>query len=354
MAPEQRPLRPVRQERKKVVLQDLTGQQVRIILCVVRAYDVPVRSDADPVLGGLGSGGNGGLSSGVSQIGSVGGGSGPREARINTFIRATLQNKSVRTVSAPGPNPSWNQELELNFQPNRSETEHGGSIGLAATTKDCLHLHLYDEILVDLLDREERAAANQIHQRIEHKWLGSLDIPVAAIMQNTRIEGTFRLHSPSVLLGYERSSSSSSSASWQTEMSPAKAGGGGNISPAKDATYLNIYLTLEPALNLPEPVREKLECMEEEVVLTAAAAWQRGQAAGRSANPLVVDVSGTSVLMTRYLKSLAPPQEILQHMEDSEVNEAVAWFVSLVPYVPSSILFPGEILVFTLEPYTVQ
>ena len=35
----------------------------------------------------------------------------------------------------------------------------------------------------------------------------------------------------------------------------------------KCATYLNIYLTLEPALNVPEPIREKLECDEEEDIV---------------------------------------------------------------------------------------
>ena len=355
MAPEQRPLRPVRQERKKLVLQDLTGQQLRLLLCVVRAYDVPVRSEADPVLGGVSgvSGIGGGAGSGVSQLGSIGGSGGPREARVNSFVSATLQKASVRTVAAPGPNPSWNQELELNFQPNNSgDSDHGGG-GLAAG-RDCLHLHLYDEILVDLLDREERAAANQVHQRIEHKWLGSLTIPVSAIMQNTRIEGTFRLHSPAVLLGYERPAAGSGGITyvgWLPDTPPVEAGSGGPIAAsggsnvltaAKDATYLNIYLTLEPALNIPEPVREKLECEEEEGVLSAATAWQRGQAAGRPVNPLVVDVTGKSVLMTRYLKALSAPPDLLRNVEESEAAEAVAWFVSLLPYLPSSILFPGE------------
>ena len=36
IAPEQRPLRPVRTERKKVTIQDLSGQEVKLLLCVVR------------------------------------------------------------------------------------------------------------------------------------------------------------------------------------------------------------------------------------------------------------------------------------------------------------------------------
>ena len=76
-----------------------------------------------------------------------------------------------------------------------------------------------------------------MHHRLENKWLGSLSIPFSSLYQNTRIEGTFRLHSPPVLLGYER----------------AGPGGPGGWRPAtptepageRDATYLNIYLTIQ-------------------------------------------------------------------------------------------------------------
>ena len=49
MVPAQRPLRPIRTERKKVLMQDMTGQDLKILLTVVRAYDVPVRADSDPI-----------------------------------------------------------------------------------------------------------------------------------------------------------------------------------------------------------------------------------------------------------------------------------------------------------------
>ena len=51
MVPAQRPLRPIRIERKKVLMQDMTNQEIKILLSIVRAYDVPVRSDLDPLLG---------------------------------------------------------------------------------------------------------------------------------------------------------------------------------------------------------------------------------------------------------------------------------------------------------------
>ena len=49
MVPAQRPLKPTRIERKKVLMQDMTNQDIKILLSVVRAYDVPVRSDQDPM-----------------------------------------------------------------------------------------------------------------------------------------------------------------------------------------------------------------------------------------------------------------------------------------------------------------
>ena len=64
--------------------------------------------------------------------------------------------------------------------------------------KDSLHLHLFDEVTVDLVDANDDSETNsaQVHQRIEKKWLGSLSIPFSSLYKNTRIEGTFKLHSP--------------------------------------------------------------------------------------------------------------------------------------------------------------
>ena len=316
MAPEQRPLRPVRQERKKVTLQDMSGQEVKVLLSVVRAYDVPVRHDTDT------------LTASNANMGSTG----PKEARVNSFICARLQNSSARTMGAAGPNPAWNQQMELKFKPLNNDF----SPDSMRRVKDYLHLHLFDEIVVDLVDDEDQRTT-QIHQRLEHRWLGSLSIPFTSIYQNTRIEGTFRMHSPAVLLGYERLGQTIQHLGWR----PATPTDGHQ---EKDATYLNIYLTLEPALNVPEPIREKLECEEEEEVVETCERWSRAFTSAyphRVINPLVVDVNGRSVLMTRYIRGLSAPNDVKHSSEDISVPESIAWFVSLVPYLPSNALFPG-------------
>ena len=318
IAPAQRPLRPVRTERKKVTIQDLSGQDVKLLLCVVRAYDVPVRHDTDP----------------VSSVPAGQSSSGPRESIVRSFVEASFQHNTARTVVADGPNPTWNQNMELSFKPPNNDFSPENM----KKVQDCLHLHLFDEVKVDILE-DERERTSKIHQRIENKWLGSLSIPFSSLYQNTRIEGTFRLHSPSVLLGYERLGQSLQQHLGWRPTTPTDSTGG-----EKDATFLNIYLTIQPALNAPEPVREKLDCEETEEVVAACSRWSSLLSSAfshRQLSPLVIDVEGRAVLMTRYIRAITPPRELLARSEDVSTAQVVAWFVSLVPYVPSNAFFPG-------------
>ena len=137
MAPAQRPLRPVRTERKLVTIQDLSGQEVKLLLCVVRAYDVPVRQDVDPLTTR----------------------EGPRESQVAPFLEATFQvsflprydqprivslkGTTLRTGTGSGPNPAWNQQLELTFKPPNNDF----SPESMNRVQDCLHLHLFDQVV---------------------------------------------------------------------------------------------------------------------------------------------------------------------------------------------------------------
>ncbi len=42
----------------------------------------------------------------------------------------------------------------------------------------------------------------------------------------------------------------------------------------KDATYVNLYMTIEPPLKVPEPAREKLECDESDEVVKRCQKWK--------------------------------------------------------------------------------
>ena len=316
MAPAQRPLRPIRTERKKVLMQDLTGQDLKLLLTVVRAYDVPVRVDHDP------------LQRQDNQSGSQ-----PDQnsrASVRTYVEAKFQGSFAKTTTAEGPNPAWNQQLVLDFKSPNNDY----STETLMRIKDSLHIHLFDEFRVDL-DDDEPDKSTHIHQRIEKRWLGSLSIPFSNLYYNTRIEGTFRLHSPSVLLGYDRTGTTANVLGASPE----------DVQGNKNATFLNIYLTIQPALMVPEPVKEKLDCDESANLVQHCESWTKEVASvfpHRKINPMVADITGKSLLMTRYFRSLKPPESLLDNAEPLASAEKVAWFVSLIPYVPSNALFPGK------------
>ncbi len=181
-----------------------------------------------------------------------------------------MQNDSARTSSAPGPNPAWNQQLTLNLSSGNNANLSSETLD---TIKDHLHIHLFDEVSVDLLeDPSERS--HHIHRRLEQKWLGSLSVPFSSLYRNTRVEGTFRLHSPAVLLGYERTG----------HLGGVLAAAGGDEGDPRqhsrqDATYVNLYLTVEPPLSVPDPPAERLECAEEgEAVVRLCERWSKDMA----------------------------------------------------------------------------
>ncbi len=71
-------------------------------------------------------------------------------------------------------------------------------------------------------------------------------------------------------------------------------------------------------------------------------------------HPLIADVNGRWVLMTRYLRGIRPPDQLLslsaagrggdgdEAVEQvADKAELVAWFVSLIPYMAKNTMFPG-------------
>jgi hypothetical protein len=51
-----------------------------------------------------------------------------------------------------------------------------------------LYLHLFDEIVVDLLE-DDRMRETNIHQRLERNWLGSLHVPFSTLYFNSKVGG---------------------------------------------------------------------------------------------------------------------------------------------------------------------
>ncbi|XP_021920038.1 coiled-coil and C2 domain-containing protein 2A isoform X3 [Zootermopsis nevadensis] len=306
-----RPLRPTRKERKKITMQNVAGQEVKIIVNVIHAFEVPVRKDVDAVGGGQ-------QAFRFSMV------------PVRPFVEVSFQGVSVRTTTAEGANPTWNQDLQLSLKSPSGDY----SPGSLQSIQDNLYLHLFDEIVVDLLE-DDRMRETNIHQRLERNWLGSLQIPFSTLYFNSRIEGTFKLYSPPVLLGYEKESH-------HREFSGLTIlGDTQQVLPPRDATFLSLFITVQPALNPPEPFKEKLESSELAFMEEHLENWESQvakQVPHRKVKTLVIDISGKSVCVTRFFQPLAPP--VLLEGE-SITEEMAARFVSKIPKISGSILFPG-------------
>ncbi|KAL4236187.1 Coiled-coil and C2 domain-containing protein 2A [Mactra antiquata] len=197
------------------------------------------------------------------------------------------------------------------------------------TVEDCIFLNLFDEVVVDI-QQDDRERSSTVHQRIEKKWLGSLKIPFPTIYFNGKIDGTFRVDAPPVLLGY-------------VQESPAHLGGV-DVGVDKDIkTLLSLFITIEPPLTQPEPVKERFTTNEDEKLMVFADQWQEEISnrftPRREIKTFVTDINFKSIFITRYFKPIKPPDDLLDKGEAA--SELVARYVSLIPFIPDSMIFPG-------------
>lgn len=51
---------------------------------------------------------------------------------------------------------------------------------------DCIHINMYDEIIVDILE-DNRIRETNIHQRLERHWLGGCVIPISALFNSSQV-----------------------------------------------------------------------------------------------------------------------------------------------------------------------
>ncbi|XP_067678650.1 coiled-coil and C2 domain-containing protein 2A-like [Haliotis asinina] len=316
-----RPLKPVRKERKKATAQGVSGGDVDILINIIRASYIPVRKTKGPTTGAATA-----RDPERTLVKNITG-----ETLVRPYVEVMFQRETVRSSIGDGPNPSFNEELSLDL---KAPNEDFSPNSLQQIT-DCLYLNLFDENVIDILE-DDRQRESNIHQRIEKKWLGCLKIPFSTLYHNGKIDGTFRLNTPPVLLGYTYDLSQGRGPDSEVEESIGR--GEGN-------TYLSLFITIEPPLNPPEPMKEKFSTNEDEKLMQHAETWQEElnkKYPRRQYKTTVVDVNGKSVFITRYFKSLKPPDDIIaKDLGPEKTAELTARFVSLIPSVSDAVIFPG-------------
>uniref|UniRef100_A0A8D2HJK8 Coiled-coil and C2 domain containing 2B n=1 Tax=Urocitellus parryii TaxID=9999 RepID=A0A8D2HJK8_UROPR len=223
----QRRLKPWRKERKKVTAQNISDGDIKILIRILRAYNIPTR-------------------------------------------------KTAVSSSSPG---------------------HDYSFSSLSKIKDNICINIFDEMIIE-----------------KHE-----------------ISGTFQVNIPPVLLGYTWS---------KTYVSPKEDYCNGQN--FKECTFLNIFATIEPQISYIA-FNPKLDKFSDQTdVLQRAQVFKQNCKLvfpNRRIITTVFNDEGIQILVTRYIKALNPPQQLLDtFLHDSNATlDLIARFVSLIPFMPDTL-----------------
>ncbi|XP_044879870.1 protein CC2D2B isoform X2 [Mauremys mutica] len=325
-----RHLKPQRKERKKVPAQTVSDGDVKLLIRVLRAYNIPSRNPSVTRPAGVHS-----PAYAINQLsrsrhllsGNSSYTSDPlSEVTVHPFVEVSFQHTVYQTSTADGSHPCWNEELQVDF----ISPGHDYSFSGLSKIKDNIYVNIFDEVRVEKHEDTCLKGCSG-HSYIRKNWFGSVTFPFSALLEQSKICGTFQVNTPPVLLGY----------TWSKPCVSPKEHCGQNL---KEYTFLTIFATIEPQLSSVENDLEsdKFADHEDETLLQRACIFKKNCKAKfpkRRIITSVFDNEGRNILVTKYIRALNPPQLLVdRYLDDPNATfDLISQFVSLIPCVSDTL-----------------
>ncbi|XP_011906653.1 PREDICTED: protein CC2D2B [Cercocebus atys] len=260
-----RKLKPQRKERKKVRAQTISDGDIKILVRIVRAYNIPTRKTTINRALDMPTCSKSSISClrHKETIKSVASDEILHEDTVNPFVEVSFQHTVYQTNTASGSHPCWNEEIKVDF----ISPGHDYSFSSLSKIKDNIYINIFDEMITE--KHEDHCLKScSAHSYIRKNWLGSIVFPFSALLQQS-------------------------------------------------------------------------EFLDQTEVLQRAQIFKKNCKAmfpNRRIITTVFNDEGIQFLVTRYIKALNPPQQLLDiFLHNSNATfDLVARFVSLIPFVPNT------------------
>ncbi|XP_078499557.1 protein CC2D2B isoform X2 [Lissotriton helveticus] len=329
VAEPRRHLRPQRKERKMFLTQILNDGDVKLLVRISRAFNIPVRKQE------------------IEKPSAVPGPSWTMfevtsnrhmqkksqtnimldEVTVYPFIEVSFQNAVYHTCIAAGCNPCWNEELQLVLKSPNGDY----SFSSLSNIKDKVYINIFDEEVVE--QHEDDCQRGCItHSYMKKNWLGCVTFPFTSLLHQSKISGTFQVNMPPALLGYTWSS---------TYAFPNEDIIGQDL---MELSIITIFATIDP--NIASTGQDLEKDSEDDLFWTSTdldddKLLQIAYSFRRSCKELfpqrrivttVFSTEGQNMLVTKYIMAMNPPENLAIHKNDLQLTcELTARFVSLIP-----------------------
>ncbi|XP_076419193.1 protein CC2D2B isoform X2 [Peromyscus maniculatus bairdii] len=294
-----RKLKPQRKERRKVTAQTVSDGDIKILVRILRAYNIPTRKKISHRTLDTPTYSRSSMSYRRHQeaIKCIASNDFLNEDTVHPFIEVSFQHTIYQTNTASGFHPCWNEEIKVDF----ISPGHDYSFSSLSKIKDNIHINVFDEVVIE--KHEDHCLKScSAHSYIQKNWLGSLSFPFSALLQQSEISGTFQVNIPPTLLGY----------TWSNTYVPPREDCSGQN--PKECTFLNIFATIEPQLSYITFNPKLDEFSDQTDILQRAQTFTKNCKAmfpNRRVVTTVFNGEGMQVFVTRYIKALNPPQQLL-------------------------------------------